>query len=165
MSVNNNPIDYTNYKFQRDTKINYQTGDTVLNSLFKIWDTDGNGIRNSADNSVVSHYAKQTQKISQRLNVMSMRFQSISQTDYFAQFCEFTNKRGISLTCVKNKSEIPKGAKQFDISSFEIGDEEKEILKFGYVEGWKNLSEDDKNKFIELYNQSVTMLTALKKLE
>ena len=42
-SVENNPIDYSNLKFTRDTKVDYKSGDTTINTVFKIWDTDGSG--------------------------------------------------------------------------------------------------------------------------
>ena len=37
------PIDFRNIKFQRDTKVDYENGDAVINSVFRLYDTDHSG--------------------------------------------------------------------------------------------------------------------------
>ena len=188
---NNNPIDYSTFTFSRDTKIDYEKGNPVINSLFTIWDKDKNGqfddkewsnyqqsmerinaLKEKTNDPTIEHYNKQLEKINKNFQTILLRYESIKKFDYINQLFEFENAHPeIIRKGYKNNSEIPAGAMTIDISDWEAGIYDEKEGKFtgetynnGYIAGLENLSDEDRTAYLELLKNAQNMMHQIRQI-
>ena len=169
-------------KFTRDTKVDYDKGNVVINTIFKQYDKDLSGDFNNEEwtvyeqalkknearkqevqdikTGVKQHYSKKLEKLSKELEKLEKEY---SKLDFSAweKLLAFEEKFHICRNGYINDSEIPSGAMKYDISAFEMGiyDEEKqsftgECYKKGYLLGLEKLSKDERKEYLRLLEEA-----------
>ncbi len=145
----------SNIKFTRDTKVDYQKGNLLINILFRKFDTDGSGDFNDIEwdnyekhlqkleerkakveelkinDKVVNHYDKNILQIQKKIDDIKRQFEENENFSAdFDRLIEFEDKHGVARLGYQNKDELPEGAFKYDVSSFKMGvwDDEKKCF-------------------------------------
>ncbi len=185
--------DYIIY-FKRDDKVDYEKGNTFINTVFKKYDTNMSGDFDDTEwanyqkvlqekesrlkeveninNGVVGHYNKKARKIAQQIESAYEEYKKIDFTAWeeLQKFEE--NHPNVSRNGYKDKSEIPAGAMKYDISAFGMGiyDEKNECWSGkcydkGYLLGLETLTEDERKKYLSLLDCATKSIHKMKKLD
>lgn len=154
MSINE--VNFRNIRFTRDTKVDYQKGNPVINTVFAEFDKDHNGVfsdeeyeeyeqylkvkdkrRQEIDeikinDSVVNHYDKKILKIDQKIEnlYLKMKDEKID-AKAFQKLLDFEAAHPeVQRVGYSDKKEMPKNAVEYDISAFGMGiyDKEKDVF-------------------------------------
>lgn len=160
MSINE--VDFRTVRFDRNTKVDYEKGNPIINTVFAQFDKDGNGVFNDEEytayekyldtkqkqqeeigkikvnNSVVNHYDNKILKIQEKIEQLSLRMKDENiNTKAFNRLIEFEKSHpGIGRYGYTYKKDIPEGAIKYDISAFQMGiyDKEKDAFTGEYYE-------------------------------
>jgi len=178
-------VNFRDIKFDRNTRVDYEKGNPIINTVFAEFDKDHNGVFNNEEysayekhleskqerqkeiekikinNSVVNHYDNKILKVQQKIERLSLQMKDIG-TEAFNKLIEFENAHpNIGRYGYKDKSEIPEGAVEYDISAFEMGiyDKDKdaftgECYKQGYLTGLETLTEDERKEYLTLLDNA-----------
>lgn len=157
MSINE--VNFRSVKFDRNTKVDYEKGNPVINTVFAQFDKDHNGVfsdeeytdyekyldaqqkrqeeigKIKVNNSVVSHYDNKILKTQEKIEQFSIKLKDEINTKAFEKLIEFENAHpDIGRYGYVNKKEIPEGAVEYDISAFQMGiyDKEKDAFTGEY---------------------------------
>ena len=164
-------IEVTNFreiKFTRDTKVDYKSGNPIINTIFQRFDTDKSGDFDDAEwsryekylekrerkpGAVESHYRKQLDKILKKSEELAKKYQKAMTPNYFEELVNFEQAHPeVSREGYQDEKELPPNVYKYDISKFGMGiyNEETgyftgESYKHGYIKGLETLSEEEKN--------------------
>ena len=177
-------ISKTNYfdiKFTRDTKVDYQKGNAVINTIFKKFDKDLSGDFNNEEWANYSNYLLEqtqirklvskcnnstTQYYDGKIRTLVEQYDAINETakdiDFtaFDKLLEFEENHKLErIGCIDES--IPEDKEIFDISELEMGiyDKEKdcftgECYQKGYILGLENLSKNERQEYIKLLEKA-----------
>lgn len=142
-----NEVNFRDIKFSRNTKIDYEKGNPIINTVFAQFDKDHNGEfsdeefsdyekyleqrmqrQREIDNikvktSVVNHYDNEIVKVQKQIEklLLKMKDENVN-NDAFDKLVEFENAHpNIERHGYTDKSEIPSNAVEYDISAFQMG--------------------------------------------
>lgn len=124
--------DYIIY-FKRDDKVDYEKGNTFINTIFKKYDTNMSGDFDDTEwanyqkdlgkhharlesaininNGVVAHYDKKISKIAQKIENLYKKYSKYTKSDAFDKLLEFEKAHpAVTRNGYKNSSEVPTGA-------------------------------------------------------
>lgn len=185
--------DYIIY-FKRDQKVDYEKGNSFINTVFKKFDTNMSGDFDDTEwanyqkalqekesrlkeveninNGVVGHYNKKARKIAQQIESAYEEYKKIDFTAW-EELQKFEEAHpAISRNGYKDKSEIPAGAMKYDISAFGMGiyDEKNErftgeCYENGYLLGLETLTEDERKQYLSLLDNATKSIHQMKKLD
>lgn len=155
---------FRNIKFTRDTVVDYQTGNPLINCIFKQFDTNGDAKFDDEEwanyqkyeekvkehrekiekfklenNNIISHYQKKLAKIQAKQKKLYKKLESLTNPDYFEELIKFAkNHPSVSIEGYTDAKEIPNGAMKYDISAFGMGiyNKEQECFEGTYKTGY-----------------------------
>ena len=196
--MENIPVNFREIRFNRDTKVNYKDGNPIINTIFNKYDKDNSGdfneqewnayqqqlksleerkaeidkLRQNANDDVVSHYSRNIQHLNKKIEKLrNDELELIKQND-FEKLIEFERTHNVSREGYINESELPDGAKKYDISTFKMGiyNEQEgyftgECYTKGYLSGFENLTDEEKNEYLKLLNNTVDTNKQIRKFE
>lgn len=144
-------------KFTRNTKVDYQAGNPLINCIFRQFDTNGDEKFNDEEwanyqkyeekvkerqqklekieqnnNKVISYYKKKLDKIQKKTNELDDKLKKLTTLNPWDELIKFEERHpSVSREGYTNKEELPDGAFKYDISCFEMGiiDEENGCFK------------------------------------
>lgn len=174
------PIDFRDIKFERDTKVDYENGDAVVNSVFRLYDIDHSGdfndsewfnyltiqqhIENRRENlcseemsNAQKYYRKQADKMLAELEKIEREYPRLSM-EHFELLHEFENSHpNVYLMAKENEEDVPQGYKVYDIECFGIGYSEKynSNLKYGYIEGLETLTPAERKEYLRILDKAL----------
>lgn len=175
-------------KFTRDTKVDYKSGNPIINTIFQRFDTDNSGDFDDAEwsryekylekrerkpGAVESHYRKQFDKIVKKSEELAKKYQKAMTPNYFEELINFEQAHPEVLReGYQDEKELPPNAYKYDISNFGMGiyDEETgyftgETYEHGYINGLETLSEEEKKQYLTLLDKASKMIDNCTKIE
>ena len=161
-------INWREIKFTRDTEINYQKENIVIQTIFGKYDINKNGnLRDSGEfeaykkamqraeqreeNKVTAHYDKKLEKIYKDYEKLGKNFdtkESAELVEIFDKLLKFEEENKLERQGYFEKSEKPENEKSWDVSAFCMGDPNVldkdgrvKVYKKGYILGFDKLDE------------------------
>ena len=196
--MENTPVNFREIRFNRNTKVNYKDGNPIINTIFQKYDKDNSGdfsdeewtnyqqqlkqleerkaeidkLRQNINNKVVAHYSHNVDKLNKKIEKLEQKQAELISQNNFQKLMEFEKLHNVSREGYKDKSELPKNAKEYDISSFQMGifDEKEnsftgEIYTKGYLYGFENLTKEEQTEYLNLLKDTVKTNEQIKKYE
>lgn len=177
-------ISATNYrdiKFTRDTKVDYNKGDAVVNTIFKKFDTNMDGEFNNEEwvkyneylfrqsqiskyitdvsNNTTRYYSSKVETLVAQYEDIDSRAKNVDWT-IFEKLLEFERTHEIDRAGTIDGN-IPDGAYRVNVRDLEMGiyDPEKgcftgECYEEGYILGLEKLSESEQNEYLSLLEKA-----------
>lgn len=173
-------INWREIKFTRDTEINYQKENIVIQTIFGKYDINKNGnLRDSGEfeayekamqraeqreeNKVTAHYDKKLEKIYKDYEKLGKKFdtkESAELKEIFDKLLKFEEENKLERQGYFEKSEKPENEKSWDVSAFCMGDPSVldkdgrvKVYKKGYILGFDKLDETKQKEYLELFNR------------
>lgn len=153
-------IEVTNFreiKFTRDTKVDYKSGNPIINCIFRQFDANGDEKFDDEEwanyqkyeekikerqqkleefernnNKVILHYERKLDKIHKKTKELDDKLKKIITPNWWEELIKFEERHpSVSREGYTNKTKLPEGVLKYDISSFEMGiyDEENKCFK------------------------------------
>lgn len=171
------PTNYRDIKFTRDTKVDYQKGNAIINTIFKKYDKDLSGDLNNEEwieynsdiykksqiqkiityvnNNATKYYGSKLANLVDKYNAIQTKAMEVDCT-FFDKLLQFEEAHQIQREGYINEN-LPNEAYEFDASALGMGiyDEEKgyftgECYQKGYILGLDKLSDAEKKEYLEL---------------
>lgn len=196
--MENTPVNFREIRFNRNTKVNYKDGNPIINTIFQKYDKDNSGdfsdeewtnyqqqlkqleerkaeidkLRENINNNVVAHYSHNVDKLNKKIEKLEQKQAELISQNNFQKLMEFEKLHNVSREGYKDKSELPEKAKEYDISSFQMGifnEKENsftgEIYTKGYLYGFENLTKEEQTEYLNLLKDTVKTNEQIKKYE
>lgn len=174
-----NATNYHDIKFTRDTKVDYQKGDAVINTVFKKFDTNLDGEFNDVEwvtycehlteqskiqklvanvnNNTTKYYDAQLAKLVEKNNEMCAEWETMTASwgGGYSNYIRLYEEHPEVEILLPGEGEIPVGALKYDISPLGVGimDDDGnftgECATVGYITGLESLSEEERKEFLD----------------
>lgn len=183
------PINFKDIKFTRDTKVDYENGDVVVNSVFSLYDKDHSGdfddnewriysavherldeqrerVNNSETNTVSKYYQHKAKNLRNEIERFERKYANQT-TPNFEKLAEYFEKYGVGIQPVENKEQIPEDFEIYEIENFGMGYSEKynSSFKYGYIIGLEKFSPGEQKEYLKILNAAVKEMDTKREYE